>query len=124
MVVTDGSARYWLRIMLPDEVTKNVFREINGLLVSMNVLSPKQDHHLTTTPRMTMVAMNTTPLVFVVSAEATMDHPENSDFFKVPNLNVPHATDSLHNALHTERPRLRVLQNRTPGPGLGSTNGR
>ena len=53
-----------------------------------------------------MVAMNTTRLVFVILAEATIDHPENSDFFKVRNLNVPHATDSLHNALHTEWTRL------------------
>ena len=47
MVVTDGSAKYWLRIMLQDEVTKNVFREMDGLLVSMSVLSSIQDHHHT-----------------------------------------------------------------------------
>ena len=47
MAVTDGSARYWLRIMLQDEVTKNVFREMDGLLVSMSVLSSIQDHHHT-----------------------------------------------------------------------------
>ena len=37
-----------------------------------------------------------------------VEHPENSDFCKVPNLNVPHVTDSLHSALHTERTTLGI----------------
>ena len=44
MVVNDGSARYWLQEMLQDEVT---FREMDGLLVSMSVLPPIQDHQHT-----------------------------------------------------------------------------
>jgi len=82
--------------MLQHEVTKNVFREMDGFLVLMSVLSTihhTQDDHT--------AAIETTRLVFVVLAEATTDHPHNSDFFRVCNLKYcSYATDSLTNALH------------------------
>ena len=72
------------RIMLQDEVTKNVFREMDGFLVLMSVLSTIQDHHRHDTQDDDhTAAIETTRLVFVVLAEATTDHPENSDFFRV-----------------------------------------
>ena len=70
------------RIMLQDEVTKNVFREMDGFLVLMSVLSTIQDHHNHTQNDDHTAAIETTRLVFVVLAEATTD-PENSDFFRV-----------------------------------------
>ena len=61
--------------MLQDEVTKYVFREMDGFLVLMD------DH---------TAAMEITRLVFVVLAEATTDHTETSHFFRVCTyLDVP-----------------------------------
>ena len=43
MAVTEDRRRYWLRfsghLMLRDEVKKNVFREMDGFLAPMSVLS-------------------------------------------------------------------------------------
>ena len=83
MAVTDDLFQVLVeiqRIMLQDEVTKNVFREMDGFLVLMSVLSTIQDH---TQDDDHTAAIETTRLVFVVLAEATTDHPENSDFFRV-----------------------------------------
>jgi hypothetical protein len=81
--------------MLQDEVTKNVFREMDGFLVLMSVLSTIQDHHHAQDDH--TAAIETTRLVFVVLAEATTDHLENSDFFRVCKFYVPiHYTNALH----------------------------
>ena len=86
MAVTDDLFQVLVeiqRIMLQDEITKNVFREMDGFLVLMSVLSTIQDHHNHTQDDDHTAAIETTRLVFVVLAEATTDHPENSDFFRV-----------------------------------------
>ena len=86
MAVTDDLLQVLVeiqRIMLQDEVTKNVLREMDGFLVLMSVLSTIQDHHNPTLDEDHTAAIETTRLVFVVLAEATTDHPENSDFFRV-----------------------------------------
>ena len=66
--------------MLQDEVTKNVFREMDGFLVLISVLLTIQDQH---TQDDHTAAIETTRLVFIVLADATTYQPENSDFLRV-----------------------------------------
>jgi heptaprenylglyceryl phosphate synthase len=87
MAVTDDLSQVLVEIMLQVGATNNVFREMDGFLVLMSVLSTIQDHHQTQDDH--TAAIETTRLVFVVLAEATTNHLENSGFFRVCNFNVP-----------------------------------
>ncbi|KIJ91312.1 hypothetical protein K443DRAFT_686155 [Laccaria amethystina LaAM-08-1] len=80
MAVTDDLSQVLVEIMLQVGATNNVFREMDGFLVLMSVLSTIQDHHQTQDDH--TAAIETTRLVFVVLAEATTNHLENSGFFR------------------------------------------
>ena len=86
MAVTDDCHRYWLRDTVDNAARrgyKNVFREMDGFLVLMSVLSTIRDKH---THGDHTTAIETTRPVFVVLADATTYQPENSDFLRVCTL--------------------------------------
>ncbi|KAF8154493.1 hypothetical protein B0H34DRAFT_660452 [Crassisporium funariophilum] len=75
------------RIMLQDACTKNIFRELDGFLCLMSVLSTIQDR-----PNDTVVVepeaqvmeetVECTRWVFVILSEAMKDYQENSEYFR------------------------------------------
>ncbi|KZT70568.1 beach-domain-containing protein [Daedalea quercina L-15889] len=67
------------KVMLEDAATKDVFREMDGFLVVMSVLSTLQavdDEEAKTE------VLEATRLAFVMLSEALEDHPENKQYFK------------------------------------------
>ncbi|KAF6760566.1 hypothetical protein DFP72DRAFT_988225 [Ephemerocybe angulata] len=77
-----------LRIMQQDAFTKGVFREMDGFLVLMSVLSTIQVKPETNTPTIEVTvagadkSTSCSRLVFSVLIEALVDEPENEDFFR------------------------------------------
>ena len=77
--------------MSQDSATKSVFREMDGFLVLMSVLSTIQDRSpqpaAATTPRIQVEgaeeSIDCAHLVFTVLCEALKDDPENEEFFRV-----------------------------------------
>lgn len=70
------------RIMHEDACTKDVFREMDGFLVLMNVLStvqPQVSSHKWSEDEL----LNATRLVFILLSETMHEHPQNADFFEV-----------------------------------------
>ncbi|KAG6816009.1 hypothetical protein H0H87_009501 [Tephrocybe sp. NHM501043] len=75
------------RIMQQDAHTKDVFRELDGFLVLMSLLSNVQDGSNSTIvePAEQVLAdlLETTRLIIVDLSEAMHEHSENSEYFKV-----------------------------------------
>jgi hypothetical protein len=76
-------------IMLQDSCVKDVFRELDGFLVLMSVLSsiqtPGSGADESEDEILTQV-LETTRLVFVTISEAMYDFPDNADYFSVSSL--------------------------------------
>lgn len=75
------------KIMLEDACTKDVFREMDGFVVVMSVLSTIQPAHSWAVsesgdPIVTEV-LDATRLVFAILSEALYCHEENITFFEV-----------------------------------------
>ena len=75
------------KIMLEDACTKDVFREMDGFVVLMSVLSTIQPTHSWAVsssgdPIVTEV-LEATRLVFAILSEALHCHEENVSFFEV-----------------------------------------
>ena len=68
------------KIMLEDAATKDVFREMDGFLVVMSVLSTLQavEDEVAKTE-----VLEATRLAFVMLSESLEDHVENKEYFKV-----------------------------------------
>ena len=68
------------KIMLEDAATKDVFREMDGFLVVMSVLSTLQavDDEVAKTE-----VLEATRLAFVMLSESLEDHADNQEYFKV-----------------------------------------
>ena len=66
--------------MLEDASTKDVFREMDGFLVVMSVLSTLQavDEEEAKTE-----VLEATRLAFAMLSEALEDHPQNKEYFQV-----------------------------------------
>jgi hypothetical protein len=78
-------------IMLQNGKTKDVFREMDGFLVLMSVLSNVHDRteELVVEPKeeaLSMV-MEITSLVFMCMSEAMNEHLENAEYFRVRGSN-------------------------------------
>lgn len=77
------------RIMLQDSFTKGVFREMDGFLVLMSVLSTLHDAPDPATPSIEVTvagaeqSVDCSQLVFLVLSEALNGHVENEQFFRV-----------------------------------------
>ena len=75
------------RIMLQDDHTKDVFRELDGFLILMSLLSNIEDrpHKGIVEPeeQVLLDALETIRLVFANLAEAMNEHLENSEYFRV-----------------------------------------
>ena len=76
------------KIMLQDACTKDVFREMDGFLVLMSVLSTihptfsQETRNETAGPEL----LEATRLVFLILSEALHKHNENVTYFKVSPL--------------------------------------
>lgn len=76
------------RIMLQDSFTKGVFREMDGFLVLMSVLSTLHDAPDPATPSIEVTvagaeqSVDCSQLVFLVLSEALNGHVENEQFFR------------------------------------------
>jgi hypothetical protein len=79
--------------MQQDAHTKDVFRELDGFLTLMSLLSSVQDrpHTVVVEPeeQVLLQVLETVRLIFVNLAEATNDHLENSEYFRVRSYNCP-----------------------------------
>jgi len=76
------------RIMLENACTKDVFREMDGFLAIINILStlPMCREESLTTEREEQALSNTIEvarLVFVIGSEAMIDNEMNSQYFEV-----------------------------------------
>ena len=76
------------RIMLQDACTKNVFKEMDGFLYLMSVLSTIQDHPtgVAAVEQETQVLQETiecTRWVFLIFSEAMKNHHTNTEYFRV-----------------------------------------
>ncbi|CCM01781.1 uncharacterized protein FIBRA_03848 [Fibroporia radiculosa] len=69
------------KVMLEDVTTKDVFRETDGFLVVISVLSALQADLGNNEARRVQI-LDATRLAFVILAEALYQHGENIDFFK------------------------------------------
>lgn len=76
--------------MLQDGRTKDVFREMDGFLVLMSVLSTIQvsseGAEVESEEQRLAEVSESTRLVFMIASEAMDQHPENTEYFKVSNL--------------------------------------
>ena len=77
--------------MLEDACTKEVFREMDGFLALINILStlPMRREESLTTERDEQALSNTievTRLVFVIASEAMVDNETNSQYFEVRHI--------------------------------------
>lgn len=75
------------RIMLQDGRTKDVFRELDGFVVLMSVLSGVRDNSggfvVEPEEQVSEEATQATRLVFMITSEAMQEHAENAEFFRV-----------------------------------------
>jgi hypothetical protein len=78
------------RIMLEDACTKDVFREMDGFLVLIGVLSTL---HATTSEQRTTDVLEGTRLSTIIVSDAIKDHRENAAYFEVW-LSVVYRTSS------------------------------
>ena len=73
--------------MLQDSCVKDVFRELDGFLVLMSVLSTVQTTYgkkdTESVGDIVPQVLETTRLVFMIASEAMFDCPENADYFTV-----------------------------------------
>jgi len=74
--------------MLQDACTKDVFRELDGFVVLMSVLSTIQavaSEGLVIEPEEQVLAegLQSTRLVFMIASEAMHQHSENTEYFNV-----------------------------------------
>lgn len=89
-------------MMNQDSFTKGVFREVDGLLVLMSVLTTIQDRDVesdTPTIRFTLEGgaeqtSSSIRLLFLVLCEALKDEPESEEFFRVSCMPVSTAVSS------------------------------
>lgn len=76
--------------MLQDGRTKDVFRELDGFLVLMSVLSTIQNRSdsLVVEPEEQVLAevIQSTRLVFMIASEAMHEYPENDEYFRVSDF--------------------------------------
>ncbi|KAJ7579061.1 beach-domain-containing protein [Mycena floridula] len=84
------------RIMLQESRTKEVFRECDGFLVLMSVLSTVQASSQVIEPEDQVLAelIEGTRLVFMILSEAINDHDENEDYFMI-NVGYQALADAL-----------------------------
>jgi len=85
------------RIMLEDACTKDVFREMDGFLALINILStlPVCREGSPTPEREEQTLSDTIEvarLVFVIASEAMVDHELNSQYFEVRHIIHYHST--------------------------------
>lgn len=78
--------------MLEDACTKDVFREMDGFLAIINILSTLRmyrEENLTTERREQVLSetMEAARLVFVIASEAMSDDENNSQYFEVRRIN-------------------------------------
>jgi len=73
------------KIMLEDARTKDVFREMDGFLVVMSVLSTIQAN-ASDSDETRVEVLEATRLAFVILSEALYLHRENTEYFKDMNL--------------------------------------
>ncbi|KAG7440786.1 beach-domain-containing protein [Guyanagaster necrorhizus] len=75
------------KIMLQDAHTKSVFRELDGFVVLMNVLSTIQSCNGSPIhepdEQVLLEVLETIRMVFMIVSDAINEHPENSEYFKV-----------------------------------------
>jgi hypothetical protein len=74
------------QLMLQDPCVKDVFRELDGFLVLMSVLSSIQTPGSGAGDEILTQVVETTRLVFVTISEAMYEFPENADYFSVSSL--------------------------------------
>ena len=78
------------KIMLEDACTKDVFREMDGFVVLMSVLSTIQPTHSWAISDagdpIVVDVLEATRLVFAILSEALHHHEENDTFFEVCSL--------------------------------------
>ena len=74
-------------IMVQDGCTKDVFREMDGFLVLMNVLSTIQPAHswpvASSGDRIVHEVLEAVRLIFAILSEAMDEHKQNTRFFEV-----------------------------------------
>ncbi|KAK0199746.1 beach-domain-containing protein [Desarmillaria ectypa] len=74
------------KIMLQDACTKSVFRELDGFVVLMNVLSTIQSCNdgpvREPDEQVFLEVLETTRMVFMIVSDAINDHSENAEYFK------------------------------------------
>ena len=75
--------------MVEDAATKDVFRELDGFLVLVNVLATLRipEDGLSEDDDMT-ARMEAARLAFAIISEAIRDHPVNKDHFEVCTLSI------------------------------------
>ncbi|KAK0186450.1 beach-domain-containing protein [Armillaria mellea] len=75
------------KIMLQDACTKLVFREMDGFVVLMNVLSTIQSCNdgpvREPDEQILLEVLETIRMVFMIVSDAIDDHPENAEYFRV-----------------------------------------
>lgn len=72
--------------MLQDGCTKDVFRELDGFLVLMSVLSTIQSQQgpvVEPEEQVLSEVLESTRLVFMIVSDAMHKHSENAEYFKV-----------------------------------------
>lgn len=74
--------------MLQDGRTKDVFREMDGFVVLMSVLSSIRDGStggmiVEPEEQVQQEVVQATRIVFMITSEAMFNHPENAAFFRV-----------------------------------------
>lgn len=75
--------------MLQDSCVKDVFRELDGFLVLMSVLSSVHTSGISADESEVEVltqVLETTRLVFITMSEAMYESPDNADYFSVSPL--------------------------------------
>ncbi|KAF8344869.1 hypothetical protein F5887DRAFT_1061981 [Amanita rubescens] len=108
-VKTDALAEIQ-RILVQDPRTKDVFRELDGLLVLMSVLSTAPQEESEQQSVLTDV-VESTRLVFMILSEAMYKHPRNAEWFRtrVGYEFLSHATLSLVSDSETTSETLGLL---------------
>lgn len=73
--------------MVEEFATKDVFRELDGFLVMMNILSTlHSSNRVAETDEELVKRMEVARLALAMTSEAMSNHPLNRDYFEVPSL--------------------------------------
>jgi hypothetical protein len=98
------------RILLQNGDTKDIFRQLDGFLVLMSVLSNVRDysHDRVAEPEEEVLSgvKEITSGVFMCMSEAMNEHPENAEYFQVREWNMCSFSNLTHASTDYRRIRF------------------